>query len=154
MFSVKISAPWYFCSLCFNWISCHNLLQAWVFMKIFSLGWIFSGLCHPRSNFSVRKAWMFFILIYYQTWKTVFPWWHLEKILFQCFKSIFCLPVAEVWLGRERKMCHPACGKRNCTRLRIDLIHLKNICKGTLKTEDGLWCLLDDSATSQSMLQH
>lgn len=67
---------------------------------------------------------------------------------------MFCLPVAGVWLGREGKMCHPSCRKRNCTRLRIDLIHLKNICKETLKADDDLWCLLDDSNASQSMLQH
>lgn len=149
MFSIKISAPWYFCSLCFTWIFCHDLLWAWVFMKIFSLGWIFSVLCHPRSNFSVWKAWIFFILIYYQTWKTKY---FLDGIWKKySFKSIFCLPVAELWLGKERKMCHPTCGKRNCTRLRIDLIH---ICKETLKADDGLWCLLDCDVLESSMLQH
>lgn len=62
----------------------------------------------------------------------------MEKILFQGFKSIFCLPVAEVWLGREGKMCHGSHGKRNCTRLRIDFILLKNICKEALKADDDL----------------
>lgn len=51
-------------------------------------------------------------------------------------------------------MSHPSRGKRSCAGLRIDLIHLKNLYKDTWKAADGLWCLLDDTNTSQSMLQH
>lgn len=51
-------------------------------------------------------------------------------------------------------MSHPSRGKRSCAGLRIDLIHLKNLYKDTWKADDDLWCLLDDTNTSQSMLQH